>query len=178
MNQIIVNEEIELKELSLQDSPALLQLVDANRDYLRKWMCWVDDVRELKDAKIFVDQCSFAISNKRGFTFGVWFKGELIGELGFNSIDNFNKVGVIGYWIGHEFQGRGIISISLKRVLDFGFDYLALNRMEIRVPVNNSRSHKVAERLGFEKEAKLRKWGKFYDDFIDVFLYSKIKGDE
>ena len=178
MHQIIVSSDIILRSLKLEDAQALLNLVDQNRTFLEKWMCWVPDLKEFADARAFINHNLKLLEDGKGYSFGIWLKGELIGEVGFMTIDDFNQVGNIGYWLAHEHQGKGFITESLKRLVEFGFSTLNLNRQEIRVALNNSRSNLIPGRLGFEKEGKLRKWGKFYDEFVDVYLYSKLKNDE
>ena len=63
----------------------------------------------------------------------------------------------IGYWIAADETGRGYateVSAVLTRV---GFTCLGLDRIEIRVDLANERSERVPARLGFTREATLRR---------------------
>jgi len=81
----------------------------------------------------------------------------------------------LGYWIGKEHEGNGIITSSCRRLLQYGFEVLMLNRIEIRCGVENVRSQRVPERLGFTKEGTLRQVENIRGQFIDHYLYSLLR---
>lgn len=175
---IKVDEHIVLKPLESSDASDLLHLVNVNRSFFREWMTWVDELKDIHSASAFINHVVHTRQNHTAYTFGVFFDGELIGELGFVHIDSMNRVGQIGYWLSESFQGKGIVNQSISRLILYGWEYLNLNRLEIRIPLENKPSINVAERLGFVKEGVLRSWANFNDTFLDVYLYSKLKTDE
>ena len=63
----------------------------------------------------------------------------------------------IGYWIGAEHEGSGMISESTAALTRVGFELLALDRIEIHCDPLNTRSAAVPRRLGYELEATLRR---------------------
>src|SRR5215470_3786592 len=84
-----------------------------------------------------------------------WSEGRLAGTIGLR-IDPGDANGEIGYWIGGEFEGRGIVTRACRRFFDFAFDELGLHRMELCAASENVRSRAVAERLGMRREGILR----------------------
>ncbi|WP_410505761.1 GNAT family N-acetyltransferase [Janthinobacterium sp.] len=83
----------------------------------------------------------------------------------------------IGYFIGEKFQGKGIITRSVRAVLEYCFDSLNINRMELRCAVGNLPSMRVAERLGFTHEGVLRQEEFLNGIFVDQHVYALLSED-
>jgi ribosomal-protein-alanine N-acetyltransferase len=58
----------------------------------------------------------------------------------------------VGYWIDERFAGRGIIPVAVALVVDHCFHDVGLHRIELNVRPENTRSRRVAEKLGFRDE--------------------------
>lgn len=65
----------------------------------------------------------------------------------------------LGYWLGREDRGRGLMSRSVELVLDAAFGRLDLTRVSWRAFVGNDPSRRVAERAGFRVEGQIRGGG-------------------
>lgn len=65
---------------------------------------------------------------------------------------------LIGYWMSAPARGHGYLTEAAEAVLDFGFapEGLGLSRVEWRAIVGNTASARVAQRLGFQYEGRLR----------------------
>ena len=107
-------------------------------------------------------------------SFAIIYNGKIAGTIGFNDIYKANKIGVVGYWLGEEFQGKGIMSKALKTLIDYGFKDLKLNRIEARVAVGNIKSRAIPERLGFTEEGKVRQAEWLYDHYVDHVIYGLL----
>ncbi len=46
-----------------------------------------------------------------------------------------NKTAYIGYWLGEEYQGNGIMTKVAKVLANYTYNHLNLNKVEIRVAV-------------------------------------------
>ncbi|WP_444957384.1 GNAT family N-acetyltransferase [Microbulbifer sp. ZKSA002] len=68
------------------------------------------------------------------------------------SINRIDLVDEIGCWIAEETQGRGLMTRSTEKVIEFGFIEFKLNRIEIRVFLECKLSEVAAKRLGFVRE--------------------------
>jgi len=99
----------------------------------------------------------------------------MIGRLGLYNIDLINKSGSIGYWLDKDRMGQGIITRCCKAVIDEGFSYLHLNRIEIRAATANVKSQAIPERLGFKKEGIIRQGEFVNNEFVDLYVYSMLK---
>jgi ribosomal-protein-alanine N-acetyltransferase len=58
----------------------------------------------------------------------------------------------IGYWIDQAWAGRGIIPTAVALVVDHCFVEVGLHRVELNIRPENTRSRRVAEKLGFRDE--------------------------
>ena len=63
----------------------------------------------------------------------------------------------IGYWCRTSRVGHGYVSEAVAAITRFAFETLHAARVEIRTDVANSRSFRIAERLGFTLEGILRR---------------------
>ena len=62
-------------------------------------------------------------------------------------------------------------------IIDFCFAHLHLNRIELKCGTHNIKSKRVAEKLGFTLEGVLRQAEFLNGSFIDLNIYSLLKGD-
>ncbi|WP_047984390.1 GNAT family N-acetyltransferase [Ornithinibacillus californiensis] len=172
-----VDEEITLRLLDEADAPELFYLIDHSRDYLREWLAWIDDTKTVVDSKKFIKASMKLFEERIGLNLGIFFKGKLAGIVGFNSFDWTNRIGVIGYWLGSNFQGNGIMTRAVTALIDYGFNVLGLNRIEIRAAYENERSRAIPERLGFQYEGQVRQGEWLYDHFVDLIIYGMLEAE-
>ena len=76
----------------------------------------------------------------------------MIGTCGFTKIDTVNNSAEIGYVLNPDFHHNGYAYEAAKRVLEFGFYELGLQRIEARFMKGNEASLHVMEHLGMTFE--------------------------
>ena len=64
---------------------------------------------------------------------------------------------------------------SCKALVNFVFDEIGLNRVEIRAAVHNWKSRAIPERLGFTQEGIIRDAEWLYDHYVDHVVYGMLK---
>lgn len=165
-----LDNEIELRPYLEEDAEEIFTAVMENYDHLHPFLHWVVPEYSLEGVKEFIKQSQQASQEKLREGFGIFHNGKLIGSIGFNRFDWNAKVTELGYWIAKDFSGRGIITKSCKVLINYAFDELNLNRVEIRCAAENVRSRAIPEKLGFKLEGILRQalWRqtRLYDDTI------------
>lgn len=174
---ITIDEHTYLKQLQPEDADDLFALTESSRDYLREWLPWVDGTKTAKDSQTFIDVTLKQAAKDNGFQTGIWYRGRLAGVAGFHAVDSFNRTTSIGYWLGKDFQGKGIITKSCRALIEYAFTKLHLNRVEIRCGVENDKSCAVPERLGFQLEGTIRDGEWLYNHYIDHKVYGMLKAD-
>jgi ribosomal-protein-serine acetyltransferase len=173
--RIRVDDEVELQTVTEGDAVELFALTDRNREYLRRWLPWVDGTRSVADTRAFIERSLEQVRREQGFQCCIRFRGELVGVIGFVYVDEANGRAEIGYWISEAVQGRGIMTRAVGALVRFAFESLGLNRVEIRADVDNRRSRAIPERLGFVQEAVLREGAITSGRYIDLAMYALLR---
>ena len=83
-------------------------------------------------------------------------KGRMIGTCGFTSFNCPHDSAEIGYVLNPDYQGRGLATEAVRRVLEFGFDELGLHRIEAHFMEGNDASRRLMERVGMTFEGYAR----------------------
>ncbi len=140
---------LEKVEPSFDVAKHLFGIINAQRDYLGKWLIWVEASKKPED---MYDHLNKASKTNNG-SYYIVINGEIIGSVGLGIISETHKIAEIGYWLSKDYTGRGIMTKAVKALSDFAFDVLKFDRIEILVDTENLASQAVAERAGFEKES-------------------------
>ncbi|WP_332420376.1 GNAT family N-acetyltransferase, partial [Vibrio metschnikovii] len=59
---------------------------------------------------------------------GMIYQDKLVGNISFNSINHQLKKVEIGYWLSSEYQGKGIVSKSVSKLVDLAFTELDMEK--------------------------------------------------
>ncbi|MBP1949422.1 GNAT family N-acetyltransferase [Virgibacillus litoralis] len=172
-----VDEDITLKFLDNNNAESLFRLTDTSRDSLREWLAWVDNTTTVADSKEFIDSTLNNYGEKKGMTTGIFYKGSLAGVVGINNFSWRNRIATIGYWLGTNYQGLGIMTRATSGLIDYAFHTLEMNRVEIRAAYENKRSRAIPERLGFVKEGQIRQAEWLYDHYVDHVIYGMLASE-
>lgn len=106
---------------------------------------------------------------------------ELIGASGLSAIDHRDQTASFGIVIGYPEQwGKGLGTEVTRLVRDFGFEDLNLNRIALRVDVDNAAGIAAYERAGFRREghhrqARFRR-GRHVDEYSMAIVREDWKG--
>jgi ribosomal-protein-serine acetyltransferase len=174
MFRLQVADDVELGVLEERHAEELFALVDRNRAYLREWMPWLDNTISAEDERSFIKRSRAQFANNEGMAAGIWFQGKLAGGIGFNRIHPVNRLTDIGYWLSADCQGKGLVTRSCRALLDYAFNELKLNRVEIYAATGNRKSRAIPERLGFVQEGILRQREWLYDHYVDIVIHSML----
>lgn len=172
MKEFRVDASTRLRELTGGDAGALYALVDGNRKYLRQWLPWVDIQQGSQDSAGFIEGARH--DNRAGvaLTLGIEHQGDIVGVIAFHEFDSDNRQTSMGFWISSSHQGKGIVSSSCERLIEYAFTDLGLNRVVMKIAEENIRSRRVAERLGLACEGTCRQSEWLYDHFVDQVIYA------
>lgn len=173
----IVNKQIYLKLVALNDARRIFELTDQSREHLREWLPWLDHIQKVEDTKKFIQHSRDQYAKHQSMNMVVIFQDDIVGVAGFNEIDWTNQMASIGYWIGKDYVGKGIITKVVESLTKYAYDELNLNRVEIRAAEGNKKSRAIPERLGFKKEGCLREAEWLYDHFVDHVIYGMLTKD-
>ncbi|MGV2928460.1 GNAT family protein [Macrococcus capreoli] len=174
---IKVDERIELVQAEYFHAEELFQLIDNNREHLREYLTFIDLITEPANETAFINKMLTEFAQGTGRLFLIFVNGELSGTIDLHAIDQVHKKAEIGYWLRKDFTGQGITTKSVRTLCDFAFYQLGLNKLTIKVDIENEASNKVAEKVGFELSGIDKQDVLLYGEFRDMHRYSLLKQD-
>lgn len=171
-----IDEEVSLRLFRDDDAEEFYNLIIDSKPYLKEWLGWLDYIESVEDVANNIKDRLKGFMENGGYpnSFAIIYGVEIVGTIGFNSLNKANRTGVIGYWLGEKFQGKGIMSKAFKTVLDYGFNDLGLNRIEVSMAVENKKSRALPERFRFTKEGVIRQAEWLYDHYVDHAIYGLL----
>jgi len=157
--------DIHIRTVQLDDAEEVFELIEANRDHLRKWLSWVDFVKTLDDEHLgiknfiakrqtlqnicrksdselvlMIELCCVIIVNNK-----------IVGTCGYNKIVKNStgsiNIGYLGYWLDKKWEGLGIITSAVEKMVEYGFNIANLDHINISVAKENEKSLRVVNRL-------------------------------
>ncbi|MFH0070732.1 GNAT family N-acetyltransferase [Peribacillus sp. NPDC056705] len=173
-----VNEQIKLALLQPHNADEIYKVVDSNRAYLKEWLGWVDNVKSAEDYRATIIPSwlkQFAENN--GFNAGIYYDERLVGMISLHFINWKTKHTSIGYYLAKEAQNQGIITNCVRELMNFSFDILDLNKVEIQCAKENHKSRKIPERLGLKLEGISRDAEFINGHYNDIATYSILKNE-
>jgi RimJ/RimL family protein N-acetyltransferase len=106
--------------------------------------------------------------------FCIEINGAAAGGIGVHIGEDVHRhVASIGYWIGEEFWGRGVMSEVVPAFVNHCFATLPLHRIYAEAYQNNPASARILEKAGFALEGRLRKNVIKDGQILDSLLYAK-----
>jgi len=103
----------------------------------------------------------------------------LIGNIGFNELENIGRKATVGLFIGEpENRGKGYGAEALRLMLDYGFKHLNLHNIMLHVNSDNEQGIACYKKVGFREFGRRResvfKNGQYYDNVHMDILRSEF----
>ncbi|MEL6672990.1 MAG: GNAT family protein [Bacteroidota bacterium] len=177
MIRLVVDEEITLALREEHHAAETAALVERNRAYLREWLPWVDHCYEEEDFLKNIRLNRSQHAQKAGLNLGIWYRNILSGMIGFHHFDHTHRKTSLGYWLTEDLQGNGIVTRATRFLVNYAFEELEMNRLEIRCAEHNRSSRAIPERLGFNEEGRLRQSQIVGGEYQTMVIYGMLKRD-
>lgn len=149
---------------------------NANNKLIYKYTLNIPYPYSPKNAISWIKQESsyFRQKNPKNIVFGIELDGSIVGAVGIHKIEQGHKA-EIGYWLGQDYWGRGIMTDVVKKASDFAFKEFKLKRLFACVFTGNEGSARVLEKNGYVYEGTLKKNVMKDNKSIDERIYALIK---
>lgn len=168
-------DRLRLRPPGLDDVDALQAAIDESFDDLHPWMDWCT-----RDAGITATRAWVAMQpvNRDEGTAHEFLildgNGAVLGCCGVNGIDRERRTANLGYWVRASAAGRGVAVRAVRRLVEWVQAHTDLERLEIVCAVGNTRSQRVAEKVGALREGieadRLRIHGVAHDAVVYVIV--------
>lgn len=173
-----IDDDTKLSLFEPRHAEELDALVTQNYEHIREWSSWLKEKESpIEHTHDFIKRNLTQFAENKGFEICIWYKGEIAGQIGYNYFNWNDRRTEIGYWLGASFQGNGLITKACRVLIDYAFNELKLNRVEIRCGVENKKSRKIPEKLGFREEGIIRQTEWLHDHFIDLVIYGMLASE-
>ncbi|MCC3376280.1 GNAT family N-acetyltransferase [Cohnella sp. REN36] len=164
-----------------EDGKLVNEAVLESLDELRPWLPWAKQAPTIEDSEVSVRKARIQYLERSDLRLHLIQKetGRLVGGSGLHRIDWAARRFEIGYWLRTSCTGQGYMAEAVEGIERFAIHDLQANRIEIRCDSRNTRSARVAERLGYLKEGVLRRERLDANgELFDMFVFAKVRGED
>lgn len=172
---VLETKRLLLREIVPADAPRLFEI--HGDPSLMRWF-GVDPLADVEGAgKLVTMFASWRALPNPGTRWAIQRKEEsrLCGTCGLFAWNRAWRKCTIGYELAADAHGKGLMHEALTAVLSWGFEDMALNRVEAQVHPENAASIRSVSRLGFREEGRLRELGFWRGQFHDMLQYSLLR---
>ena len=166
---------INLREITMDDVTTIVNLMDYE---IAKYLYEVPYPYRIEDALNFIKFSYDNFKSHKAITFGIEYKNILesklllVGNIGIKDIDYVNKKVKIGYWIGKQYQGKGIATECINLVVNYVFDILNLEEISAYVFPDNRPSIRVLEKNGFIETRMVNEYHSLSNRYRNSLIYT------
>lgn len=162
-----------LRKISINDSKDMFEY--SSDMEVTKYLSYTH--KNIKEAMEYTQNKEKAYKEGKCILWGIEYKEnkKYIGAVGFTHYDSVHNVGEIAYTISKDYWKMGVGFEAVKRIIDFGFENMNLNRIEARCWKENENSSGLMERLNMKYEGLLREQIFAKELHRDVKIYSLLK---
>lgn len=175
MNTLVVSDKIRLEKIKYSHAFQIFQAIDQNRKFLSPWLPFVQQTYSQEDTESFIRSVLSSEFGQKEEIFVIWHEKQFTGLIGLKETDHVNLKTEIGYWMIENLTGKGIMTKSVKSLVDYIFSVMNMNRIQIKCGVGNRKSSAIPKRLGFQFEGIERHGEKHKNGYIDLEVYSLLR---
>lgn len=108
--------------------------------------------------------------------FAIEIDGGAAGGIGLALQEDVARISAeLGYWLGEEYWGRGVMSPAVRAVTEYGLEALGLYRIYALVFEWNPASVRVLEKAGFSLEGRMRQAAIKDGRILDQLIYARVR---
>ena len=172
----LVTTRLRLRELSMDDAPAIAELF---RDVEVARFHNLGPVTDLAEADEAISRVRAGTEAGHMVRWAITVPpiDRAIGTVGFLNITPADRRAGIGYDLARPYWGQGLATEAVEAVVRYGLQTLGLHRIEADVMPGNERSMRLLQTLGFVEEGQLRDYAYFKGRFNTLIRYSLLTTD-
>ncbi len=126
----------------------------------------------IEDAIQFVKGVAMRGADSSEFVLAIEVDGEAVGGIGIVRGADIERVTAeLGYWIGEQYWGRGIVTEAIRNFAPWVMERYALSRLHADCFTDNPASSRVLEKAGFVRESTKRRAAIKLGEIKDMHVY-------
>jgi RimJ/RimL family protein N-acetyltransferase len=157
------------------DAPLVVEAALESVAEVFPWLPWCHADYSLAEATAWIEAQIAAREQGTAHEFAIFEGAQFVGGCGLNQIQLLHQVANLGYWVRSSAAGRGVAPEAVRQLAAWGFANTRLQRLEIVAAVGNTRSQRVAEKSGAQREGLLRNKLLLHERSHDAIVYSLIR---
>ena len=153
----LYDENILLRPFQVEDTEHLFMAVRESLAELKPWMSWAHDGYSQEEAENFIKITRARWEERTLFAFAIVDadNGDVLGGCSLSNKHPVYHYCNLGYWVRTSRHGHGIAGRAAKLVARYGFEHEGIIRAEVVMAVENTKSRRVAEKIGAHYEGIL-----------------------
>lgn len=156
MFAIPLTDDAELRPLEVWQAEEFFAHIERAREQVDRWIGFAAACHDLDSSRAKLQLYADKQASDTGRLFGIWLRGTLVGGCMYPNFDAEQGTCEIGVWTEPAGQGHGLVTRSVRLLLDHALIERGLARAEWHCDPRNVRSAAVAERVGMTAEGILR----------------------
>lgn len=166
-----VNQDIQLALVEPSFARHYYAIVKAQREDLGQWLAWPRHADSEAFFAGFIQKALHDYADGKSLTCAILYRGKLVGNISYNTISHALKNVEMGYWLSQDMRGKGIVTACVRHLIDYAFDGLGMEKVQISAAADNQPSRKVCERLGFDLEGIITRNENLNGRVVDHAVY-------
>ncbi|MCG9553434.1 GNAT family N-acetyltransferase [Vibrio sp. Isolate31] len=144
---MINHDKFTLTPLSVGHAQAMFEVVQQEREYLSRYLYWVDEVKDVDTMTRYIQQrVGFPENVARWYT--IWVDDKIAGVFGIRTIDEHRSSSEVAYWLTREAQGHNITCICIEQAKAQLKQEHGIRTLEIHCLQGNAASQHIAKKCG------------------------------
>ena len=177
----IETERLLLRAPHRRDHAEWTALREGSREHLERWEPrWSEHEFTARSFRRRVKWYSEGARRDTSYSFLVFARsdGRMVGGITLDAVRRgTTQRAVLGYWLGAQETGKGLMTEAVRALVAYGFRELRLHRIEAASIPENVPSIRVLERTGFEREGYMRSYIRIHGRWEDHLLFAIINPD-
>ena len=172
MFKTVIDDELSIALVEERFASHYAEISQSQNEYLGQWLAWPQHCETEQDFRLFVQRSLHDYAEGKSMTCAIVYQDNIVGNCSFNTIDHDMQKVTIGYWLSEPYQGRGIVTRVVQKLIDIAFNELDMEKVEISAAVENQSSRKVCELLQFNLEGIITRSENLNGRIVDHAIYS------
>ncbi|MBQ9743217.1 MAG: GNAT family N-acetyltransferase [Ruminococcus sp.] len=168
--QTLSTERLVLRRFTTKDAQNMYDNW-ASDSRVTRYLTWLPHKSPAETEEILKMWCN-DYPNPDYYQWAIEYNGTPIGSIAVVRISERDDLAELGYCMGYDYWGQGLMSEAVKAVIDFLFGKVSANRVCICHAVKNPASGKVAKKCGLSYEGTLRQEFRSHTgEFLDIAVH-------
>jgi ribosomal-protein-serine acetyltransferase len=171
---IQINDAVALEPLKPSHAEALFQLIELDRVILSHYLYWVDRIQSAEETRQHYIQKRLNRTTYGSHWFMITVQDQAAGVIGVKSIDAKAQRAELGYWLYSKYSGRGVMTQSIEKVIEWLQQDLGVKEIEIQCYRENTASSQLALRVGAHQHQVIKSYASINQAHKDLLVYRRV----